>query len=58
MIGRVMNVSGIPYIDFGYRDNNHNQQREKKKKQPDFGDILANEIKSKKLHYVRRLSDD
>ena len=53
-----MNVSGIPYIDFGYRDNNHNQQREKKKKQPDFGDILANEIKSKKSHYVRRLSDD
>lgn len=58
MIGRVMNVSGIPYIDFGYRDNNHNQQREKKKKQPDFGDILANEIKCKKSHYVRRLSDD
>ena len=58
MIGRVMNVSGIPYIDFGYRDNNHNQQREKKKKHPDFGDILANEIKSKKSHYVRRLSDD
>jgi hypothetical protein len=33
MTGRVMNVSGIPFLGFGYKDNQRQDERKKK----DFG---------------------
>ena len=50
-----MNVSGIPYLGFGYRNN----QRQDKRKGKDFGEILQSEImKEKKSSDVRRRTKD
>jgi hypothetical protein len=40
-----MNVSGIPFLGFGYKDNQRQDERKKK----DFGEILQNEIKKNRL---------
>lgn len=58
MIGRVMNISGTPFLAFGYNGKNGYQGKKKKDPQTDFGDILKNEMEKKKSSYVRRLSDD
>ena len=50
-----MNISGIPCLGFGYKDN----QRQDKRKGKDFGEILQNEImKEKKSSDVRRRTKD
>ena len=46
-----MNISGIPCLGFGYKDN----QRQDKRKGKDFGEILQNEIMKEKN---RLMSDD
>jgi hypothetical protein len=49
-----MNVSGIPFLGFGYKDNQRQDERKKK----DFGEILQNEIKKKSSDVRRRAKDD
>ena len=46
-----MNISGIPCLGFGYKDNH----RQDKRKGKDFGEILQNEIMKEKN---RLMSDD
>ena len=53
-----VNVSGVPYIDFGYKGKKGYQDKKRKDPKTDFGDILKNEMEKKKPSCVRRLSDD